>query len=73
MPIQTFCVHASPSDQAQLEQIARQGKTPQKVACRARIVLMLANHEPPSAVADDLRIRRPRPIGAVGRWQRRRV
>jgi len=58
MPIQTFCVHASLADQAQLEQIARQGRTPQKVVCRARIVLMLANHEPPSAVADDLQISR---------------
>ena len=58
MPIQTFCVHASLSDQAQLEQIARQGRTPQQVVCRARIVLMLATHEPPSAVADDLQISR---------------
>lgn len=58
MPVQTFCVHASPAEQAQLEQIARQGKTPQKVACRARIVLMLSNHEPPASVADDLGISR---------------
>ena len=58
MPIQTFCVYASPGEQAQLEQVARQGKTPQKVASRARIVLMLSNHQPPSAVADALRISR---------------
>lgn len=58
MPIQTFCVHASPGEQAQLEQVARRGKTPQKVACRARIVLMLSNHEPPSDVAAALRISR---------------
>ena len=58
MPIQTFCVHASLAEQAQLEQVARQGKTPQKVACRARIVLMLSNHEPPSSVADALAISR---------------
>ena len=31
MPIQTFCVYASSAEQAQLEQVARQGKTPQKV------------------------------------------
>src|SRR5205823_3867757 len=58
MPIQAFCVHASPAEQAQLEQVARQGKTPQKVASRARIVLMLSNHEPPSSVADALGISR---------------
>jgi len=34
----------------------RQGRTPQKVASRARVVLMLANHEPPAAEA--LRISR---------------
>ena len=28
MPIQAFCVHASAAEQAQLEQVARQGKTP---------------------------------------------
>jgi len=49
---------ASRAEQAQLEQVARQGRTPQKVACRARIVLMLANHEPPSSVAVDLGISR---------------
>ena len=58
MFIQTFCVHASAAEQAQLEQVVRQGKTPQKVACRARIVLMLSNHEPPSAVAHALRVSR---------------
>jgi transposase len=58
MPIQTFCVHASPAEQAQLEQVARQGKTPQKVVARARIVLMLSNHEPPASVADALHISR---------------
>jgi transposase len=58
MPIQAFCVHASAAEQAQLEQVARQGKTPQKVASRARIVLMLANHEPPASVADALGISR---------------
>lgn len=58
MFVQTFCVHASAAEQAQLERVIRQGKTPQKVARRARIVLMLSNHEPPSAVATALRISR---------------
>ena len=58
MFVQRFCVYASPAEQAQLEQVAGQGKTPQKVACRARLVLMLSNHEPPSAVADVLHVSR---------------
>ncbi len=58
MSIQTFCVHVSPPEHTQLEQIVRQGKTPQKVAARARIVLMLANHEPPSGVAAALHVSR---------------
>ena len=58
MFVQTFCVHASPAEQAQLEQVVRQGKTPQKVARRARIVLMLSNREPPSAVAAALHVSR---------------
>src|SRR5207302_7982030 len=48
----------SPAEQTQLEQVARQGRTPQKVALRARIVLMLSNHERPSSVAEDLGISR---------------
>jgi transposase len=55
---QTFCIYASASEQAQLEQVTRQGKTPQKVARRARMVLMLANHEPPSSVAQALHVSR---------------
>ena len=58
MPIQTFCIHASPAEQAQLEQVGRQGKTPQKVARRARIVLLQSKHEPPSAVAAALHVSR---------------
>ncbi len=58
MSVQTFCIHASPTEQAQLAQVARQGKTPQKVARRARIVLMLANHQRPSTVAEVLHVSR---------------
>ena len=64
MPVQTFCVHASPAEYAQVEQVAQQGRTPQKVAARARIILMLANHEPPASVAEALRISRM----TVRRW-----
>jgi transposase len=69
MSVQTFCVHASPAEYAQLEQIAGHGRTPQKVACRARVVLMLANHEPPASVAEALRISRM----TVRRWADRFV
>ena len=58
MSVQTFCIHASPTEQAQVAQVARQGKTPQKVARRARIVLMLANHQRPSPVAEVLHVSR---------------
>ena len=64
MPLQAFCVHASFAEYAQLEQIAAHGRTPQKVAGRARVILMLANHEPPAAVAEALRISRM----TVRRW-----
>ena len=69
MSIQTFCVHASPPEVAQLEQVVRQGRTPQKVASRARVVLMLTNHEPPSSVAEALRVSRM----TVRRWADRFV
>lgn len=69
MPVQTFCVHASPAEHAQLEQVAQQGRTPQKVAARARIIVMLANHEPPTSVAEALRISRM----TVRRWADRFV
>ena len=41
-----------------MEQVARQGTTPQKVARRARMVLMLSHHESPSAVARTLHVSR---------------
>ena len=58
MFIQRYCVYASPTEHAQLEQVARQGTTPQKVARRAQMVLMLSHHESPSAVARTLHVSR---------------
>ena len=58
MFIQRYCVYASPTEHAQLEQVARQGTTPQKVARRARMVLMLSHHESPSAVVRTLHVSR---------------
>ena len=58
MFMQRYCVYASPSEQAQLEQVARRGTTPQKVARRAQMVLMLSHHESASAVARTLHVSR---------------
>ena len=58
MFIQRYCVYALPTEHAQLEQVARQGTTPQKVARRARMVLMLSHHASPSAVARTLHVSR---------------
>src|SRR5262245_59344021 len=58
MFVQQICLYASPSEAAQLEQIAQHGNTPQKIALRARIVLMLANREPSTSVAAALHVSR---------------
>ena len=47
MFIQRYCVFASPTEQAQLARVARQGTTPQKIARRARLVWMLSHQESP--------------------------
>jgi transposase len=56
----TVCVMASAADRAQLEQLATNGRTPQKTALRARIVLMLATGAKPAQVARSLGISRMR-------------
>jgi transposase len=55
---QRSCIYASPPEQAQLARVATDGKTPQKVARRVRIVLMLAQHAPPAVVARTLAVSR---------------
>ena len=69
MFIQRYCVLASPTEQAQLARVARQGTTPQKIARRARLVWMLSHHESPSAVARTLHVSRM----TVRLWARRFV
>ena len=54
MFIQRSCVYASPTEQAQLDAVVRRGTTSQKVARRARIVLMLSRQASPMAVARTL-------------------
>ena len=69
MFIQRYCVFASPTEQAQLARVARQGTTPQKIARRARLMWMLSHQESPSAVARTLHVSRM----TVRLWARRFV
>jgi transposase len=47
----TVCVVLPPADRAQLARVVANGNTPQKLALRATVMLMLADHVAPSAVA----------------------
>ena len=62
-----LCLVASAADRAQLEALVANGRTPQKTALRARIVLMLVNRVKPSHVARTLGLSRMR----VRLWQQR--
>ena len=63
------CVVLPPSVRAQFATLAAKGTTPQKLAIRARIMLMLADHVRPSHVATRLAISR----NHVHYWVRRYV
>ena len=69
MFVQRYCVYASPTEQAQLAQVAERGTTTQKVARRAQIVLMLAQQASPMVVARTLHVSRM----TVRLWARRFV
>ena len=69
MFIQRSWVYASPTEQAQLDAVVRRGTTSQKVARRARIVLMLSRQASPMAVARTLLVSRM----TVRVWARRFV
>jgi transposase len=56
----TYCLVGSAADRAQLEALAASGRTPQKIAQRARLVLMLINRAKPSHVARTLGLSRMR-------------
>lgn len=64
-----LCVVLAPTDRAQFATLAAKGTTPQKVAIRARILLMLADHDRPSQVAVRLAVSR----NHVHYWVRRYV
>lgn len=63
----TLCVVLPPADRAQLMDIVANGNTPQKLAVRARIVLMLADRVRPSHIATRLTLSR----NHVHYWLRR--
>jgi transposase len=65
----TVCVIASPAERAQLEALITNGRTPQKTALRARLVLRLVDRERPMQVARVLGISRMR----VRLWLQRYV
>lgn len=63
----TLCVVLPPADRAQLMDIVANGNTPQKLAVRARIMLMLADRVRPSHIATRLTLSR----NHVHYWLRR--
>jgi transposase len=61
------CLRLPPADRAQLTDVAANGNTAQKLAVRARILLLLADRVRPSRIATDLALSR----NHVHYWQRR--
>jgi transposase len=61
------CVVLPPADRAQLTDVVANGNTPQKLAVRARILLLLADHVRPSHIARRLALSR----NHVHYWMRR--
>ena len=53
-----LCVILPAADRAQLMDVAASGRTPQKVAIRAQLLLCLADQVRPTAIARRLRISR---------------
>lgn len=54
----TVCVVLPPADRAQLAQVVANGNTPQKLALRASVVMLLADQVRPSAIAERFRLSR---------------
>ena len=63
----TLCVVLPPADHAQLADVVANGNTPQKLAVRAEILLMLADRVRPSHIATRLALSR----NHVHYWARR--
>lgn len=65
----TLCVVLPPAERAQLADVVANGNTPQKLAVRARIMLMLADRVRPSHIATRLALSR----NHVHYWMRRYI
>jgi hypothetical protein len=59
------CLYVSPDDRASLERLVADGKTPQKLASRARIVLLSGRGLGTNAIEREARVSKP----TVWRWQ----
>jgi transposase len=59
------CLYVGPSDQVTLERMIADGKTPQKIAKRATIVLMSGRGHGTNAICREARVSKP----TVWRWQ----
>jgi transposase len=59
------CLYVSPDDRAKLERLVADGKTPQKLASRARVVLLSGRGLGTSAIGREARVSKP----TVWRWQ----
>ena len=59
------CLYVRPSDRERLERLVADGKTPQKLVARARVVLLSARGLGTSAIRREARVSKP----TVWRWQ----
>jgi hypothetical protein len=59
------CLYVRPSDRTTLEQLVADGKTPQKIVARARIVLLSGRGLGTNAIQREARVSKP----TVWRWQ----
>src|SRR5512147_2694060 len=59
------CLYVAPNDRTVLERLIANGKTPQKLAMRARIVLLSGRGFGTMAIAREARVSKP----TVWRWQ----
>src|SRR6202521_340918 len=60
------CLYVRPSDRATLERLVADGKTPQKIVARARIVLLSGRELGTNAIQCEARVSKP----TVWRWQK---
>ena len=60
------CLYVRPSDRATLERLVADGKTPQKIVARARIVLLSGRGLGTNAIQREARVSKP----TVWRWQK---